>query len=206
MPFSNRSYVRTILIAALLLTTTRTASAQRGLFGGTGGDGADQKPIRVVVDGGLTVPSGEFKARHQNGFHYGAMLILTIPGLPIAIRPEVALTSFQIREPGTPSTILTDARHTKTVSGLGNIEVLVIGGLYVMGGGGFLSLKSDTATLGKQLSASNLMLDVGGGFRFKLGERIDGFLEARVGTASFDKKKFGYSRAQFVPLSFGLVF
>lgn len=206
MPVAVSSVVRTLLSAALLLATTRPASAQRGLFGGMGGDGIAQQPVRVVVDGGLTVPSGEFKATHQNGFHYGAMLILTIPGLPIAIRPEVSLTSFRVREPPTASTLLTDYKHTKTVSGLGNIELPIAGGLYLMGGAGVLSLKADTATLGRQLSASNLMLDLGGGIRFKLGERIDGFLEARVGTASFDKEKFGYSRAQFVPLTFGLVF
>ena len=35
---------------------------------------------------------------------------------------------------------------------------------------------------------------------------IQGFVEARAGTASFDKQKIGYSRTQFVPMTFGFVF
>jgi hypothetical protein len=33
-----------------------------------------------------------------------------------------------------------------------------------------------------------------------------GFLEARMGAASYDAGKFGFSKAQFIPVTFGLVF
>ncbi|MEO7998603.1 MAG: hypothetical protein ABI852_14235 [Gemmatimonadaceae bacterium] len=204
LPVSVR--LQLLFAGLLMLGATGPISAQRGMLGGMGGEGIDQRPIRIVVDAGLTVPSGEFKAKHENGFHYGAMLIVAIPGFPIAIRPEVSLTQYKMKKPFSTTPVYGDFKNTNTVSGLGNIEVPIAGGLYVLGGAGILSLKSDTTTLGSQLAATNLLLDVGGGFRFRLGDHVDGYLEARMGTASFDKARFGYAKAQFVPLTFGLVF
>src|SRR5688572_21540080 len=71
------------LTAAVVLGFPLAATAQSrqpGIFGGAGG-----RPVRVLVGGGLTLPTGgEFKETHQNGFHLDAGLIFRVPRLPIA--------------------------------------------------------------------------------------------------------------------------
>lgn len=84
---------------------------------------------------------------------------------------------------------------------MGNIELPVAGGLYLLAGGGLLSL--DLA--GADASSSKFAFDAGAGFRFALGG-IRGFVEARVGAASYEQGKFGFSKAQFIPVTFGVVF
>jgi hypothetical protein len=60
-------------------------------------------------------------------------------------------------------------------------------------------------TGGEDESSSKFTFDAGAGFRFALGG-ARGFVEARVGAASYDQGKFGFSKAQFIPITFGLVF
>ena len=82
---------------------------------------------------------------------------------------------------------------------LGNIELPIAGGLYVLGGAGLLQLDSEAQ------SEAKVTFNVGAGARFNLG-RIDGFLEARFGTASYTAGTFGYSKTSFIPITFGLTF
>jgi hypothetical protein len=35
---------------------------------------------------------------------------------------------------------------------------------------------------------------------------VRAFIEARLGAASYDEGKVGFSKAQFIPVTFGLVF
>jgi len=92
------------------------------------------------------------------------------------------------------------------ISMMGNLELPLAGGLYVLAGGGILSLSVPSAATGvPDESSSKFTFDAGAGFRFALGP-TRGFIEARVGAASYDEGKFGFSKAQFIPLTFGLVF
>ena len=163
------------------------------------------RPISLVVSGGLTVPAGDLSDFHDAGFHYDASLLLNIPGFPLAIRPEFSLTRFRMKEFAIPNPGLT-GDVTQMTAFLGNLELPLGGGLYVLAGGGLLSLSvpGDATTTGDQ-SASKFSFDAGAGFRFALGG-ARGFVEARVGAASYDAGKFGFSKAQFIPVTFGLVF
>jgi hypothetical protein len=169
-----------------------------------------RKPISVVVSGGLTVPAGDLKDLHDSGFHYDGSVIFSIPGLPFAIRPELSLTTLKLKTPalntGLPQGAYSaDGDQTRLLAGIGNIEFPLAGGLYLIGGVGAMNLKTTLAGATSDSSATNLMLDAGAGFRFNLS-RIAGFVEGRIGTASYEKGKFGYSKAQFIPITFGLVF
>jgi hypothetical protein len=180
-------------------------SAQ-GMFGGAGG----QRPIRLVVSGGLTVPAGDLKDLHDSGFHYDGSVIFNIPGLPFALRPELSLTTLKfksnLRQTSVPGGIPSAPEgDTQLLAGIGNIEVPLAGGLYVIGGVGAMNLKTTLAGASSDSSQTNLLISAGAGFRFRLS-RIDGFVEGRLGTASYERGKFGYSKAQFIPVTFGLVF
>ena len=199
--------LQTALVYLLLALVPAGAPAQSGMLGGMGGEGLGGRPFRIVVDGGLTIPSGDLKGANDNGFHAGVSIVYKLPGLPIAFRPEFTYTSLQIKTRATAllgqPTI--DRNVTHAVTALGHLEVPFGNGLYVFGGVGALNLKSiyerDTTTR----TGTSLMVDVGGGYRFEFGP-IQAFLEARLGTAAADEKKFLYSRASMIPLSFGFVF
>jgi len=173
------------------------------------GGGASSRPIRLVVSGGLTLPAGDLKNYHDSGFHYDASLLLNIAGFPLTLRPEASFTRLNLKDPvGTSgaSGYGSSTDVTQLFAALGNFELPLGGGLYVIAGGGVLSIKTPTGgTTSADLSQSRVTFDAGAGLRFHLGG-IGGFVEGRMGTASYDQGKFGYSKATLIPITFGLVF
>lgn len=163
--------------------------------------GAGSRPIRLVVSGGLVLPAGDLTDTHDAGFHVDASLLLNLGGMPFTLRPELSLSRLKLKDAissGSGDDV------TQMIAALGNIEFPLAGGLYVLAGGGLLSL-STPGSGSEDLSASKFTFDAGAGFRFQLGSAA-GYVEARMGTASYDQGKFGFSKAQFIPVSFGLVF
>ncbi len=192
------SRARTIAMGLLVLcTSTTVARAQGGIT-------SCSRIFCFVVSGGLTVPAADLADFHDSGFHYDASVLLNLPGLPIALRPEFSLTQFKLKDP----LIVPSGGDDKTqmFAAMGNIELGLGGGLYLLAGGGILSLNpADLGTAGTTDSETRFTMDAGAGLRFKLGA-IRGFLEARVGAASYDQGTFGFEKAQFIPFTFGLVF
>jgi hypothetical protein len=96
---------------------------------------------------------------------------------------------------------------TSMMAFMGNLELPLGGGLYVLAGGGILSLSVPESITpdGQEESSNKFRLDAGAGFRFALGG-VRAFIEARIGAASYDEGKVGFSKAQFIPVTFGLVF
>lgn len=184
---------------AVLATFATTSQAQ---FPGMAGS---SRPISLVVSGGLTVPSADLGDLHDPGLHFDASLILNIPGFPIALRPEFSLTQFKLKEPVLATPDADDV--TNMMAFMGNIEVPLGGGLYVLAGGGILSLSSPEALTpdGEEESSNKFTFDAGAGLRFALGS-LRGFVEARIGAASYEAGRMGFSKAQFIPITFGLVF
>lgn len=184
-----------------LLVLSGSATVARAQFPGMAGS---SRPISLVISGGLTVPSSDLGDLHDAGLHYDAALILSIPGFPIAFRPEFSLTQFKLKEP-----VLTPNADdvTNMMAFMGNLELPLGGGLYVLAGGGILSMSVPEALApdGEEESSKKFTFDAGAGLRFALGG-IRGFLEARIGAASYDQGKIGFSKAQFIPVTFGLVF
>ena len=194
------SRVKSIVLA--LLVVSASASIAGAQFPGMAGS---TRPISLVISGGLTVPSSDLGDLHDAGLHYDAALILNIPGFPIALRPEFSLTQFKLKEPVLTAPNADDV--TNMMAFMGNIELPLGGGLYVLAGGGLLSMSVPEALTpdGEEESSKKFTFDAGAGLRFALGG-IRGFVEARIGAASYDQGKVGFSKAQFIPVTFGLVF
>ena len=191
------SRARTIALGLLVLSGSATTARAQGP-----GIAPCSRFFCFAVSGGLTVPAADMADFHDAGFHYDASVFLNLPGLPISFRPEFSLTQFKLKEPVTGGGEITDV--TKMFSAIGNIELGLGGGLYVLAGGGVLSM--NTADLvGAEDSETKFTFDAGAGYRFKMGG-IRGFFEARVGAASYDQGTFGFEKAQFIPFTFGLVF
>jgi hypothetical protein len=193
------SRMKSVVVA--LLAVSASASFAGAQFPGMGGS---TRPISLVVSGGLTLPAGDLGDFHDAGFHYDASLLINIPGFPLTLRPEFSLTRFKWEGIAPGGSVIDGS--TQMIGALGNIEVPLGAGLYVLGGGGILSLsrESDVSTEG-DVSATEFTFDAGAGFRFALGG-ARGFVEARIGAASYDQGKVGFSKAQFIPVTFGLVF
>jgi hypothetical protein len=189
------SNVRGVLVGLLLATASANARAQL--------PGMGTRPISLVISGGLTVPSDDFGDRHSSGFHYDASLLLNIPGFPIALRPEISLAQFKWTGIAPGGSIIDGT--TQMIAALGNIEVPLGVGIYLLAGGGVLSLSRESDASTEDRSASELMFNTGAGFRFALGS-MRAFVEMRIGAATYDQGDVGFSKAQFIPLTFGLVF
>ena len=196
---TNRHYARKTLAGfALLVAVSAPLAAQLGAIGG-----AAHKLIRFSVSGGATLPAGDLKDTHDTGFHMDGALLLNIPGFPIKLRPELSFTQLKFK-PGVASSTATTDLNTQLLAGIGNIEVPLVMGLYVVGGVGAMNLKNNLGTTADS-AQTKLVIDAGAGLRARI-KQIDVFVEARVGSASYDKGKFGYSKAQFIPITFGLTF
>lgn len=194
------SRVKSLVVALLVVSVP--ASIAGAQFPGMAGS---TRPISLVISGGMTLPAGDLGDFHDSGFHYDASLLLTIPGLPIALRPEFSLTQLKLKEPVLATPNADDV--TSMMAFMGNIELPLGGGLYVLAGGGLLSMSVPESLTpdGEEESSNKFTFDAGAGFRFALGG-VRGFLEARIGAASYEQGKVGFSKAQFIPFTFGLVF
>jgi hypothetical protein len=199
---ASRTASKLVLSLASLVFLSAPALAQRAM------GSASTKLIRVVVSGGLTLPAGELKTFHDaTGVHADASLLLRIPGLGLTVRPELSITRLKQNAtkvinyipPINGDPIPQTGGTTQMLGALGNIELPLVGGLYVLGGAGVLNLDSE------KTSESKLTVNAGAGLRFNMG-RVDGFLEARFGTASYSSGTFGYSKTSFIPITFGLTF
>ena len=199
MNFRRITSLRVLLSASVFVATASPLSAQAGAIGSV-----VHHIFRFVVSGGATLPAGELKDFHDTGFHADGAVLIKIPGIPFALRPELSYTKLKFKNGVIPPTALNGDASTKLLSGLGNIEIPLLMGLYVIGGAGAMNLKSDVGTT-SDITQTKLLIDAGAGLRFHI-KAIDGFVEARVGSASYEKGKVGYSKAQFIPVTFGLVF
>lgn len=194
------SRVKSLVVAVFAVSTS--ASIAGAQFPGMAGS---TRPISLVVSGGLTLPAGDLGDFHDSGFHFDASLLLNIPGFPIALRPEFSLTQFKLKEPIVVTPNADDV--TSMMAFMGNLELPLGGGLYVLAGGGILSMSVPEALApdGEEESSNKFTFDAGAGLRFALGG-IRGFVEARIGAASYEAGRMGFSKAQFIPITFGLVF
>jgi hypothetical protein len=190
-------------LAVGLLVFFGHASIARAQFPGMAGN---TRPISLVISGGMTLPAGDLGDFHDAGLHFDAALLLNLPGFPIALRPEFSLTRFKLKEPTIPNPGVPTGDVTQMITAMGNIELPVTMGLYALVGGGIMQLNvPDQSTGGTEESSTSFTFDAGAGFRFSLGP-TRGFIEARVGAASYEQGKFGFTKAQFIPFTFGLVF
>ncbi len=188
-----------IAVGVLLLGTALNAQLPQG-----GSSGA--KPLRVVVSGGATLPAGDLADLHDAGFHYDASLLINLGGFPLTLRPEVSIARLKLKDVVTGSPAA-NADPTQLLSALGNIEIPLAAGLYVLGGGGILALTRTniSSSTANDITANELTFNAGAGLRFRMGG-ASGFVEARMGTASYEAGKVGFKSAQFIPVTFGLVF
>ena len=188
---------------SLLLLATTTFLA---LAGPRALHAQDSKSIIFVVNGGVTVPAGDLSDFTKTGVHADASLLMKFAGFPLTLRPEFSLTRLPQQVPPAnpladpiPSGSADSTQTTQLLGLLGNIQVPLVLGFYVLAGVGALNM-DNTAD-----SQTSVTVNAGAGWRFHIG-RLGGFVEARYGSASYTAGTFGYSTAQLIPVSVGITF
>lgn len=196
---------------------------------------ATTRPVTVVVSGGASVPVGGFKDYNDLGVHADVSLLVRIAGQSIRLRPEFSYSRFSlkdasgqplptssfaapnravpgsvVRSMGAASSVATSAAYgssdASTLLGLlGNVEIPLTGGLYLLGGVGATNVKSGASNSTTDVSQTALTYNGGAGIRFRLGG-ISGFVEGRLKDIAVDKGKALFSDVKTVPVSFGVVF
>lgn len=193
------------LALGIVVCTLMLATAGRS-------DGQNARPIKLVVAGGATMPTGGFKDFHDYGVHADVGVIVTLFGQSLRLRPELTYSRFNMKDAlatltGAQGTVAGpydgDAVSTM-LGGFGNIE-LPVGPLYLIAGVGGVQFKSDAGTGNSSLSETKVSFNGGAGIRFTLGP-IAGFVEGRVNSISLDKGTSQFKDVRTVPISFGLVF
>jgi hypothetical protein len=175
-------------------------------------DGQNTRPIKVVVAGGATVPTGGFKDFHDYGVHADVGLIVTFFGQSLRLRPELTYTRFTIKDilaaqyssQSTTSAAYGSGDISTLLGGFGNIEVPV-GPLYLIAGVGGVQFKTDAGTGSTSFSETKVAFNGGAGLRFTLGP-IGGFIEGRLNSISLDKGRSQFKDVKTIPVTFGLVF
>ena len=219
----------TILAAAALASSlvVRSAGAQRS-------DPA-QRPIRVGIGGGVSLPVGDFKnggdaAAIKRDFKEGVAgqgyVEFRAPGTPLGFRAAVSYNRFgagnvQFTRTGTGGTTTTTAAtngYSQILGGLANLTLQLPTGPirpYVLAGVGAFNLKNTAnvavttaggVTTAPEQSTTDFGINGGAGLLLKLGG-IEAFAEARMANVYTKADKFANLKTvQYVPITFGLSF
>lgn len=187
------------------------------------------RPVSVVVSAGPSVPSGAFRDYHELGIHGDLSLIVTFAGQGIRLRPEVTYQRFALKSQRVAVVPLAvspslDQRHVapvlaslapgeggqgsdvSSVLGLiGNLELPLAGGLYLIGGVGASRFETGATAASGSASETALTYNGGAGFRFRL-HAVTGFVEGRLQNFAIRDGTALFSDVRTIPISVGIAF
>lgn len=180
-----------------------------------------ERPLRLVVSGGLQLPTGSFADYHDYGVHADVGLQLNAGGM--RLRPELSYSRFGFKDlaniidglAGAQGGAALGARRdaysdavTTMLGGFANIELPLGRGRvqpFVLGGLGAVKVNSDPTTATASLSDVNASLNLGAGIRLRLGA-ISGLIEARFNNVPFGDTQTYFKDLRTIPVTFGFVF
>lgn len=187
------------------------------------------RPVSIVVSAGAAVPTGGFKDYHDVGMHGDVSVIVRLAGQAIRLRPELSYHRFALKEmlsavvplsvapsSGTLARTATFARAipgdgsggsnvSSLLSVIGNLELPLTGGLYLIGGVGASQVKTGATETAGDASETALTYTGGAGVRFRLGA-MSAFVEGRLQNLSIDEGKALFTGVRTVPVTVGIVF
>lgn len=93
-PVFPRARDATVAVLVMLATVGSEGAAQDSTRAGS--PHSSSRPIRLVVSGGLSVPTGGFSDYHDLGTQASASLLIRLLGQKVRLRPEVMYTRFDV--------------------------------------------------------------------------------------------------------------
>ena len=85
-----------IVAVLVMLASVGSGAAAQDSTRASAGHPASSRPIRLVVSGGLSVPTGGFSDYHDLGTQASASLLIRLLGQKVRLRPEVMYTRFDV--------------------------------------------------------------------------------------------------------------
>lgn len=212
----NRSSLLGVAIVTSLVGIAPTAWSQ-----------SPPRSVAGIVSAGAAIPTGSFEAHHDVGFHADLSALVRLAGQGLRLRPEVSIARFSVKgpigvvvplsvEPSVGALARTagarlapDDEGTSGASTLltflGNVELPLTRGSYLIGGVGATRVSSEANSSGDTVQQTALTYIGGAGVRFHLGA-ISGFVEARLQNLAADDAKFSFNSVRTIPVTIGIVF
>jgi hypothetical protein len=169
------------------------------------------RPVRIMVGGGASVPTGDFSNVYKTGYNVQGSLLINFAGFPINLRTDVNYSQLKLKDllaqpvPG-GSAYGDDA--AKLLGGLVNLSIpLGVGPIrpYVMAGLGAFNV--DYGQVGTTPGESSVEFAVNGGAGIMLKLfGIEAFIEGRVNNVYTDKGVIDTKSIQMIPVTFGIIF
>ncbi len=186
------------------------------------------RPVSIVVSGGAAIPMGDFKDYHPLGIHGDVSLVVKLAGQAIRLRPEISFQRFALKDrvaevvPLSVSPALATLSRPATLaraipgdgasggassllSVLGNVELPLAGGVYLIGGVGAGHVTTGATGATTDVSQTALTYNGGAGVRFRVGA-VAGFVEGRLQNLSIDEGKALFRDVRTIPVTVGIVF
>ena len=202
-----------VIGAAAALCVARPATAQR--------DTHADRPIRVGLGGGVTVPTDNYREALRQGYNGQGFILFRPAGLPVGLRATFTYNRFSVKDfrvgqdgqlfPGGGQTgqTVTDG-YTQILGALGNVTFELPTGRvrpYLLAGLGAFNIKNqaETATESASASSTEFGIDGGAGVRLRLFG-LDAYLEGRVANVYTDKGFVDTKSVKYVPVTFGILF
>ncbi len=172
-----RTAIRLAAVALVAFTTVAEAQT-RPVFG---------------VAAGITAPQGDLGDFVDNGYHVGVAVGFKVPVLPVALRGDLAYTTFGAKDlDGSLNTLNLSVNAVHAFPGVA-IRPYVIGGL-----GMYRTSGSDDLDSGE--TVTDMGLNGGAGIQFKLAG-MQSFVEARYTHIMSED-----DATKVIPISFGIMF
>lgn len=180
-----------------------------------------ERPVRLVVSGGLQLPTGSFADFHDMGAHADVSVLLNVGGF--RLRPELSYSRFSLKDAFELPALLGasgngaagayrqgayDDAVSSLLGGFANIE-LPLGRRafqpFLLGGVGAVQVNTDATSAAEAVKDLKASVNLGAGLRFRMGP-ISGLIEARVNNVPAGDTKAFFKDVRTVPVTFGLVF
>jgi len=180
------------------------------------------RPIRIGIGGGVTVPMSDYKDALEQGYNGQGFILFRPAGFPIGLRATFTYNRFTVKDfqigqdgqflpggGGTTGQLVTDG-YTQVLGALGNVTFELPTGRvrpYLLAGLGAFSIKNqaETATATSSASSTEFGIDGGAGLRLRLFG-LDAYLEGRIANVYTDKGFIDTKSVKYVPVTFGILF
>ena len=160
-------------------------------------------PIKFGVAGGITLPQGDLGDDEEgagmgSGYNLQGMIGFQAPMVPVGLRVDVMYNSLKNDDADVDYT-----NFSGTLNGIFNLGMAPMVSPYLIGGVGMYNQKF--AAGDEDISKTSFGLNGGVGVRFSLSD-FSTFAEARYHHVMSEDEEEGWGNAQFVPISFGIMF
>jgi opacity protein-like surface antigen len=202
-----RRLARTTLAVFVLASLSPIAHAQMG----GGADMGSNRMISIGIGGGVSVPLSDANNVYETGFNGQGFVRFNLHQLPIQPRVDFTFSTFDMKDsklhtPGASGT-------GQVFAGLANVQFNFMHSgpvrPYIVAGLGAYSSKTDISGIPNESgssSSTDFGVNAGGGFVFKLGSAVSGYVEGRIDNVYTDGGFVSTDQVKMIPVTFGLVF